>query len=461
MSKYVRVMDGTKSNASGFEYKLNEVNIAKKWNPNTMEPDKMGGFNFGTEDKILRWLHRGDTIYDVDIPDDAEVILCDESKGVYRSNKIIVANPKKITDDLVMNLYKKTTLSNKILADCLVTLVWKDRIKISKYIINNRVNKNNVDEFYTEFMNYSSKNNFDNDELINKKSKEGGKMNNENRHNSTNINWYPGHMAKTRRLISEKYSLIDVVYELVDARIPYSSKIKDIYDLIRNKPKLMIMTKKDLCDLKVTQKWIQYYENLGTKVLLVDLNNDNDYKKIMEETYKLMNETQMKRENKGMKEKEIHALVVGIPNVGKSTLINKMANRRVADVGNNPGVTKQVKWLKTPYNISLLDTPGILWPKISEEKVALNLAAMTSIKQEILLIDEVAVYILKTLSEYYPEILKERYKVTSVEDIENAYETIGKNMGAMKNGEVDYDRVSTKILNDVKMEYIKGITFDR
>lgn len=165
MSKYVRVMDGTKSNAGGFEYKLDKVNIAKLWDPKTMEPDKMGGFNFTTEDKILRWLHRGDTIYDVDIPDDAEVILCDESKGVYRSNKIIVSNPKKITDDLVMDLYKKTTLSNKILADCLVTLIWKDRIKISKYIINDRVNKNNVDEFYTEFMNYSSKNNFENDEL--------------------------------------------------------------------------------------------------------------------------------------------------------------------------------------------------------------------------------------------------------------------------------------------------------
>ena len=158
-------MDGTKSNAGGFEYKLDKVNIAKLWNPKTLEPDKMGGFNFGTEDKILRWLHRGDTIYDVDIPNDAEVILCDESKGVYRSNEIIVSNPKKITDDLVMDLYKKTTLSNKILADCLVTLILKDRIKISKYIINDRVNKNNVDEFYTEFMNYSSKNNFENDEL--------------------------------------------------------------------------------------------------------------------------------------------------------------------------------------------------------------------------------------------------------------------------------------------------------
>ena len=165
MKKYVRVMDGIKSNASGFEYKLDEVNIAKLWNPNTMEPDKMGGFNFGTEDKILRWLHIGDTIYDVIIPDDAEVILCDENKGVYRANKIIVSNPRKITDNLVMDLYKKTTLSNKILADCLVTLIWKDRIEISKYIINDMINKNNVDEFYTEFINYSSKNDFENDEL--------------------------------------------------------------------------------------------------------------------------------------------------------------------------------------------------------------------------------------------------------------------------------------------------------
>ena len=165
MKKYVRVMDGIKSNASGFEYKLDEVNIAKLWNPNTTEPDKMGGFNFGTEDKILRWEHRGDTIYDVIIPDDAEVILCDENKGVYRANKIIVSNPRKITDNLVMDLYKKTTLSNKILADCLVTLIWKDRIEISKYIINDMINKNNVDEFYTEFINYSSKNDFENDEL--------------------------------------------------------------------------------------------------------------------------------------------------------------------------------------------------------------------------------------------------------------------------------------------------------
>lgn len=283
----------------------------------------------------------------------------------------------------------------------------------------------------------------------------------EKQQNLTNINWYPGHMAKTRRQIEEKYKLIDIVYEVIDARIPYSSKIKDIYDVVRNKPKILIMTKKDLCDIKITQKWVKYYENLGTKVLLVDLNNNEDYKKIVDLTYEMMKDLQDKREEKGLKEKEIHVLVVGIPNVGKSTLINKMASRHVAEVGNNPGVTKNVQWLKTPYNILLLDTPGILWPKLNDQTIAYNLAAMTSIREEILPIDEVAVYILKKLQEYYPEILKERYKIDNVNDIEEAYEIIGKNMGAIKNGEVDYDRVSKKIVNDIKMELVKGITFDR
>ena len=127
MIKYVRVMDGLKSNAGGFEYKLDEINIAEKWNPNSLNPEEMGGFNFSTEDKILRWLHRGDTIYDVLIPDDAEVILCDEEKGIYRTNKIIVTNPRTITDELVLDLYNNTTLSDRIIAQCLVTLLWKKR----------------------------------------------------------------------------------------------------------------------------------------------------------------------------------------------------------------------------------------------------------------------------------------------------------------------------------------------
>ncbi len=279
----------------------------------------------------------------------------------------------------------------------------------------------------------------------------------------TSINWYPGHMAKTRRLIGEKYNTIDIVYEVVDARIPYSSKIKDIYSMIGNKPKILIMTKKDLCDLKITKEWVKYYENLGNHVVLVDLNCGNDYEKIISMTHEIMAPFQEKRKEKGMKEQEIKALVVGIPNVGKSTLINRMCKRKVANVGNNPGVTKDFSWLRTHSDILLLDTPGILWPKLDQGEVAFNLASFTAIKQEILPLDEVAIHILKKLSTYYPKILEEMYGLKKVTDdtILDAYESIGKKIGAFKGQEIDYDKVSTKIINDIKLEHIKNITFDR
>ena len=159
MSKYVRVMDGLKSNAGGFEYKLDEVNVAKNWNPNSLNPEEMGGFNFGTEDKILRWLHRGDTLYDVIIPDDAEVYNVDEEKGIYRANKIIVSNPRKITDEIIIDLYKKSTLSDKLIAQCLMVLIWKDKLEVAKYIIKDRVNKKNINLIFEEFTNYAGEKN--------------------------------------------------------------------------------------------------------------------------------------------------------------------------------------------------------------------------------------------------------------------------------------------------------------
>mgnify|MGYP004602550477 FL=1 len=279
---------------------------------------------------------------------------------------------------------------------------------------------------------------------------------------STSINWYPGHMAKTKKMLEEKKDLIDVVLELVDARIPYSSKISGSEDILKTKPHILVMTKSDLADEADTKEWSKYYTNKGYSVIAINADNKDDLKKLVNKINEVMQEKLTKKKTKGNNSNLIHACVLGIPNVGKSTLINRLAGKKVSKVGNNPGITRSLTWLKTNSNIVILDTPGILWPKLDQETVALNLACMSAIKEDILPLDKVACHILLRLEKYYPQILKSRYNLENLDDFEEAYNIIAKKIGALnKGGEADYRRVSTYIINEIKLEKIKNITFDK
>lgn len=278
--------------------------------------------------------------------------------------------------------------------------------------------------------------------------------------NKTNINWYPGHMAKTKREIKENLQLIDVVYELLDARIPYSSKNKDIDELVKNKPKILIMTKTDLCDLEITKKWQQYYENMGYKVILTDLINNKNIKQIIEVTSSLSDNMNKKRLSLGMKPRKTRVLILGVPNVGKSTLINRLVGKKAAPTGDKPGITKKLNWIRINDKLELLDTPGILEPKLENKEVALNLAALTSIKEEVLDLEQVALHIIDKMLNLYPNTLKTRYNLTNTNTPLIILNQIAKQKGAIKNGEVDYEKVYKIILRDLKEGYLGNITFD-
>lgn len=278
--------------------------------------------------------------------------------------------------------------------------------------------------------------------------------------NKTVINWYPGHMAKTKREISEKISLIDVVFEVIDARIPMSSKNHEIAKMIGNKPRILVMTKADLCDEEVSLKWKKYYEEQGYNVVLVDLINDKNLNSILSITNKLVREVNDKRKAKGLKPRKTRILILGIPNVGKSTLINRLVGKKATNVGNKPGVTKSLEWIRINNELELLDTPGILWPKLSGENIALNLASMTAIKEEILNKEQVAIYIINTMLEKYREQIINRYKLTKLDDIVEILDEIGKKIGAFRNNETDYEKVYTIILKDLREGYLGKVTFD-
>ncbi len=279
---------------------------------------------------------------------------------------------------------------------------------------------------------------------------------------STSINWYPGHMAKTKRLIKENIKLVDIIYEVIDSRIPYSSRVNDIEDLIGDKPRILIFTKYDLCDKGETDKFISKYRSLGFYCITYDLTHDIDKNKLIDLSNEILKDKFDKAREKGINKEKVRALVIGVPNAGKSTFINKVVGKKIAVTGNKPGVTKNLSWIRIGENIELLDSPGILWPKLDQEKEAFNLASTTAIKEEILPKEEVAVYIIKFLYANYRGVLERNYGVTDIADFYEVYDTIGRRRGFIgKGGVIDDDRVTDLIINDIKQGKIKGLTFDR
>ncbi len=279
--------------------------------------------------------------------------------------------------------------------------------------------------------------------------------------NKTNINWYPGHMAKTKREIREKLDLIDIVYEVIDARMPISSRLEDVNDITKNKKKIIILTKYDLCDKSETDKIINSYKN-NSIVIPLDLLK-GDVSIVINETVKLMKEENDKRKLKGMQERPARVAIIGAPNVGKSTLINRLVGRRSVNVGNKPGVTKSLSWIRINKDVELLDTPGILWSKIKDYDRGYILASFSSIKEEVARPIDVAVYILRKLEELYPNLLKERYGIDFLTDtLEEEFEVIGRLRGALQRGGVaDYLKVATIVIKDLQEGRIGKVTFDR
>ncbi|MDC6376194.1 ribosome biogenesis GTPase YlqF [Staphylococcus warneri] len=277
------------------------------------------------------------------------------------------------------------------------------------------------------------------------------------------IQWYPGHMAKAKREVSEQLKKVDVVFELVDARIPYSSRNPMIDEVIKQKPRVVILNKKDMTNLKELEKWEQYFEEKGYYPVAVDAKHGKNLKDVEKAAIQATKEKFDREKAKGLRPRAIRAMIVGIPNVGKSTLINKLANRSIAQIGNKPGVTKQQQWIKVGTSLQLLDTPGILWPKFEDEEVGKKLSLTGAIKDSIVHLDEVAIYGLQFMIEKDLEGLKKHYNIDVDEEagILEWFDAIGRRRGLLQKGnEVDYEAVIELIIYEIRNAKIGTYCFD-
>lgn len=277
------------------------------------------------------------------------------------------------------------------------------------------------------------------------------------------IQWFPGHMAKARRQVTEKLKLIDVVIELLDARIPLSSRNPMIDEIVSGKPRIILLNKADLADEKITAAWVQHFSSQGIKALPMDSLSGQGVNKIPGECQAAVKELMEKRRAKGMQDRAIRTMILGIPNVGKSSLMNRLAGKKVAQTGDRPAVTKAQQWVKMGKTLELLDTPGILWPKFEDPLVGLRLAASGAIKDEIIDFQEVALFIIAYLKMYYPQSLMDRYNLKELpQDKIAIIEEIGRRRGCIvSGGHIDYDKAAELIIRELRGGKLGRISLER
>ena len=272
------------------------------------------------------------------------------------------------------------------------------------------------------------------------------------------IQWFPGHMSKARRQVQENLKFVDFVTVLVDARLPLSSQNPMLTKIVGDKPKLMILNKVDLADPVATKEWQDYFESQGIKTLAINSKEQSTVKKVTDAAKSLMADKIARQKERGIQIETLRTMIIGIPNAGKSTLMNRLAGKKIAVVGNKPGVTKGQQWLKTNKDLEILDTPGILWPKFEDEEVALKLALTGAIKDQLLPMDEVTIFGLNYFKEHYPNVLQERFKQM---DLEQEAPEIIMEMTQKLGFREDYDRFYQLFVKDVRDGKLGRYTLDR